>query len=266
MRMRESRRRLARAATVLGVGLGVVLSAALALRARAAGTPVVGKLTWLGQSCFILETAAGTRIVMDPIPKGLGYELPPGLKADAITISHEHFDHNNTGLLVNKPRVIRGLTADKKGWTHIEEKVKEVSVRSVGVYHDDKRGAERGLNTVFILDVGGLRIAHLGDLGHVLTDEQLSAIGSVDVLLVPVGGVYTIDGYQATRVVDQLRPRLVVVPMHYRTEVLAIKELEPADAFLERKANFRHAPTNTLDLTPVKSRPAAEIVVLPWKS
>jgi L-ascorbate metabolism protein UlaG (beta-lactamase superfamily) len=243
----------------------VALSAALALYARAATGPVVGKLTWLGQSCFILETAAGTRIVMDPIPKGLGYELPAGLKADAITVSHEHSDHNNVGLLVNKPRVIRGLTADKKGWTHIEEKVKEVSVRSVGVYHDDKRGAERGLNTVFVFDVGGLRIAHLGDLGHVLTDDQLSAIGSVDVLLVPVGGVYTIDGYQATRVVDQLRPRLVVVPMHYKTEVLTIKELEPADAFLEGKANVRHATTRTLDLTPVKSRPATEIVVLPWK-
>jgi L-ascorbate metabolism protein UlaG (beta-lactamase superfamily) len=99
----------------------------------------------------------------------------------------------------------------------------------------------------------------------VLTDEQLEAIGSVDVVLVPVGGVYTIDGYQATRVVDQLHPRLVVVPMHYKTDVLTIKELEPVDAFLERKANVRHATSNTLELTPVKRRPAAEIVVLPWK-
>jgi L-ascorbate metabolism protein UlaG (beta-lactamase superfamily) len=243
----------------------VVLAAALAWRARAAGQPIVGKLSWLGQSCFVLETAAGTRIVMDPIPKGLGYDLPAGLKADAVTISHEHADHNNVGLLVNKPRVIRGLTADKKGWTRVDEKIKEVSVRSVGVYHDDKRGAERGLNTVFVFEVGGLRIAHLGDLGHVLTDDQLEAIGSVDVVLVPVGGVFTIDGYQATRVVDQLHPRLVVVPMHYKTAVLTIKELEPVDAFLENKANVRRATSNTLELTPVKRRPAAEIVVLPWK-
>jgi L-ascorbate metabolism protein UlaG (beta-lactamase superfamily) len=245
--------------------LVVALAGALALRARAAGEPVVGKLTWLGQSCFVLETAAGTRIVMDPIPKGIGYPLPAGLKADAVTISHEHADHNNVALLANKPRIIRGLTADKKGWTRIDEKVKEVGVRSVGVYHDDKRGAERGLNTVFIFDVGGLRIAHLGDLGHLLTDEQLEAIGSVDVVLVPVGGVYTIDGYRATRVVDQLHPRLVVVPMHYKTDVLTIKELEPVDAFLEGKANVRHATSNTLELTPVKRRPAVEIVVLPWK-
>jgi L-ascorbate metabolism protein UlaG (beta-lactamase superfamily) len=247
------------------MALGAVLAGALALHARAAGPPVIGKLTWLGQSGFVLETAAGTRIVMDPIPKGLGYDLPAGLKADAITISHEHPDHNNVALVTNKARVIRGLTADKKGWTKVDEKVKDVAIRSVGVYHDDKRGAERGLNTVFVFEVGGIRIAHLGDLGHLLTDEQLSAIGSVDVVLVPVGGAFTIDAYQATRVVDQLRPRLVVIPMHYRTAVSTIKELATVDEFLERKANVVHEPTNTLTLTPVKQRPAVQIVVLSWK-
>jgi L-ascorbate metabolism protein UlaG (beta-lactamase superfamily) len=134
------------------------------------------------------------------------------------------------------------------------------------VYHDDKRGAERGLDTVFIFEVGGLRIAHLGDLGHLLTDDQLSAIGSVDVLLVPVGGVFTIDGYYATRVVDQLHPRLVVVPMHYRTDAVTIKELQPVEPFLERKANVKRLPGNTLALTPVKARPAAEIAVLNYRA
>ncbi|HTA19625.1 MAG TPA: MBL fold metallo-hydrolase [Polyangia bacterium] len=266
--MARTRRRGARHWLWLGIAACVAataLSATVALRARAAGPPVIGKLTWLGQSGFVLETAAGTRIVMDPIPKGLGYDLPAGLKADAITVSHEHPDHNNVALVVNKARVIRGLTADKKGWTKIDEKVKDVAIRSVGVYHDDKRGAERGLNTVFIFEVGGLRIAHLGDLGHLLTDDQLSAIGSVDVVLVPVGGVYTLDAYQATRVVDQLHPRLVVVPMHYKTPPLTIKELDPVDDFLERKANVVHEPTNTLTLTPVKARPAVQIVVLNYK-
>ena len=238
---------------------------ALAVYARAAGNPVVGKLTWLGQSCFVLETATGTRLVMDPIPKGIGYDLPAGLKADVVTVSHEHPDHNNTALLVNKPRVLRGLTSDKKGWAKIDVKVKDVAIRSVGVYHDDAMGADRGLNTVFLFEVGGLRIAHLGDLGHVLTDEQLSAIGAVDVLLVPVGGVYTIDGVQATRVVDQLRPRLVVLPMHYKTDVLTIKQLQGLDAFLEGKPNVRKDGSSTLALSAVKARPAAEIVVLNYK-
>jgi L-ascorbate metabolism protein UlaG (beta-lactamase superfamily) len=264
--MPRSRRRVLWAwLTSAALGLALAASAALELRARAAGPPVIGKLTWMGQSGFVLETAAGTRVVMDPIAKGLGYELPAGLKADVITVSHEHSDHNNVGLVTNKARVLRGLTADKKGWTRVDEKVKDVSIRSVGVYHDDKRGAERGLNTVFVFEVGGIRIAHLGDLGHLLTDDQLSAIGSVDVVLVPVGGVFTIDAYQATRVVDQLRPRLVVIPMHYRTPPLTIKELQPIDEFLERKANVVHEPTNTLTLTPVKQRPAAQIVVLSWK-
>jgi len=264
--MARTRRRGAWLWLSSGVCFAALISlAAFALHARAAAAPVIGKLTWLGQSAFVLETAAGTRIVMDPIPKGLGYDLPAGLKADAITISHEHADHNNVALVTNKARVLRGLTADKKGWTKIDEKVKDVAIRSVGVYHDDKHGAERGLNTVFIFEVDGLRIAHLGDLGHLLTDEELSSIGSVDVVLVPVGGVYTLDAYQATRVVDQLHPRLVVIPMHYKTPPLTIKELEPVDEFLERKANVRHEPTNTLTLTPVKARPAVQIVVLNWK-
>src|SRR5436190_5639265 len=189
--------------------LAVIVLVGLPAHAHAA--PPAGKLTWYGQSCFLLETAAGTRIVMDPIPKGIGYELPQGLKADVVTISHEHSDHNNVGFVTGKPRVIRGLTADKKGWSRVDEKVKDVSIRTVGVYHDADRGAKRGLDTVFICEVGGVRIAHLGDLGHVLNDEQLAAIGAVDVLLIPVGGTFTIDALMATRVIEQLRPRRMVI-------------------------------------------------------
>ena len=190
----------------------VFLLGALAVlpAARAHDAPPAGKLTWYGQSCFLLETAAGTRIVMDPIPKGIGYELPQGLKADVVTISHEHFDHNNVGFVTGKPRVIHGLTPDKKGWARVDERFKDVSIRSVGVYHDAERGAARGLDTVFIFEVGGVRIAHLGDLGHVLNDEQLAAIGAVDVLLVPVGGKFTIDALMATRVA--VRASTVNVP------------------------------------------------------
>jgi L-ascorbate metabolism protein UlaG (beta-lactamase superfamily) len=233
--------------------------------ARAAAAPVVGRLTWFGQSCFLLETAAGTRVLMDPIPRNIGYPLPAGLRADLVTISHEHADHANLSMVTGKPHVIHGLTADKKGWAHTDERFRDVSVRSVGVYHDDRRGALRGLDTVFVFEVGGLRIAHLGDLGHTLDDDQLEAIGSVDVLLVPVGGGTTVDAYQATRVVDQLHPRLMVVPMHYKTEASTSKDLSPLDAFLERKANVRREAGPTVVLTSVKARPATEIVVLNWR-
>ena len=251
------------AVAVLLACLGVGLPPALSRDAAAA--PAKLTLTWFGQACFLIETAAGTRVVTDPIPKGIGYELPAGLRADAVTISHEHADHNNLALITGRPRVFRGLTADKKGWTKIDDKVKDITIRSVGTYHDDKRGAERGLNAVFVFESGGLRIAHLGDLGHTLDDDELSAIGSVDVVLVPVGGHFTIDAAQATRVIDQLRPRLVIVPMHYRTAASTISQLATVDEFLAGKANVRRLDGNTLPLTAVKSRPGAEIVVMNFR-
>jgi L-ascorbate metabolism protein UlaG (beta-lactamase superfamily) len=232
--------------------------------ARAASRPVA-YLTWYGQSCFLLESATGTRIVMDPIPTNIGYLPPADLRANAVTISHEHPDHTNVGLLQGKPRVLRGLTADKKGWVKIDEKIKDISVRSVGVYHDAKRGAESGLTTVFIFETGGVRIAHLGDLGHALTDEQISAIGSVDVVLVPVGGTSTIDAQEATHVVDQIRPRLIVIPMHYKTDVLTIKELAPVDAFLAGRPNVRREKTKRVANTGLRYKPSAEVVVLNYK-
>lgn len=232
--------------------------------AQAASRPVA-YLTWYGQSCFLLESATGTRIVMDPIPTNIGYLPPADLRANAVTISHEHPDHTNIGLLQGKPRILRGLTADKKGWVKIDEKIKDISVRSVGVYHDTKRGAELGLDTVFIFETGGVRIAHLGDLGHALTDEQISAIGSVDVVLVPVGGTWTIDAQEATHVVDQIRPRLVVIPMHYKTDVVTIKELAPVDAFLAGRPNVRREKTNRVAITGLRYKPSAEVVVLNYK-
>jgi len=251
--------------TLVLLGLGMCAAAGLAVVTHARAAAPAGRLTWFGQSCFLLEAASGARIVMDPIPNNIGYSPPQELRADAVTISHEHLDHNNVALIGGKPRVLRGLTPDKKGWVRIEEKIKDIAVRSVGVYHDDELGKKRGLNTVFIFEVGGIRIAHLGDLGHLLTDDQLSAIGSVDVVLVPVGGAFTIDARQATRVVDQLRPRLIVVPMHYKTDVLTVKELATVDAFLSGRTDVRREKSNTLDLTPVKRRTSAEIVVLNYK-
>lgn len=230
----------------------------------APGGPV-GKLTWFGQSCFLLETAAGTKVLIDPFQKTVGYPMPQGLRADLITISHEHPDHDNAKLVVNSPKVIHGVTADRKGWVRVDEKFRDVAIRTVGVYHDDKRGTVRGLSTVFIFEVGGLRIAHLGDLGHLLDDDELEAIGSVDVLLVPIGGSTTLDAYHATRVVDQLHPRLMVIPMHYRTDVPGTKDLDPLDPFLERKPNVHRPTSPTIVLTPVKARPATELVVLPYR-
>ncbi len=230
---------------------------------RAAGGPEP-RLTWFGQSCFLLETEPGTRVVMDPVGKGIGYTPPEGLRADLVTVSHEHGDHNNVGL-VTGAKILRGLTADKKGWMTLEEKVGDVKVRSIGTYHDEEEGRKRGLNTIFVFETGGLRIAHLGDLGHLLNDTQLSQLGSIDVVLVPVGGFYTIDAAQAARVVDQIRPRLVVIPMHYKTDVVSIKELATVENFLAGRSHVRRLQGNSIAVKQVKKRPGAEVVVLDYK-
>ena len=256
--MKKHRRSL-----LLALLAGVALAGSY-FAAHAAPRPVA-YLTWYGQSCFLLESASGTRVVMDPIPSNIGYLPPADLHADAVTVSHEHQDHNNVALVRGKPKILRGLTPDKKGWMKIDEKVKDIAIRSVGVYHDDKKGAEIGLNTVFVFEVGGVRIAHLGDLGHILTDQQLSAIGSVDVVLVPVGGVWTVDALKATQVVDQIRPRLVAIPMHYRTELSTIKELATVDGFLAGRSNVRRETGTRLAITGLRSRPSAETVVLRYQ-
>jgi L-ascorbate metabolism protein UlaG (beta-lactamase superfamily) len=187
------------------------------------------------------------------------------LRAEVITISHEHPDHTNVALVQGKPRILRGLTADKKGWVKIDERVKDISIRAVGVYHDTKRGADAGLDTVFIFEVGGVRIAHLGDIGHALTDQQISAIGSVDVVLVPVGGGTTVDAQEATHVLDQIRPRLMVIPMHFKTDAVNIKELAPVDAFVAGRPNVRREKSNRIALTGFRYKPSAEVVVLDYK-
>jgi L-ascorbate metabolism protein UlaG (beta-lactamase superfamily) len=259
------------------LGLGVLAAAAIAAPGGTPGKPA-GKgaagtsLTWFGQSCFLLQTKAGTRVVMDPIPAAIGYTPPTDLKADVVTVSHEHPDHNNVALVGGAgkqaaPKILRGLTEDKKDWVKVKERVKDVQIRSVGVFHDDQQGKQRGLNTVFVFETGGLKIAHLGDLGHLLTDAQLKEIGPVDVVLIPVGGFFTIDAAQATRVLEQLKPRTIVVPMHYKTDVLVIKELAPVDAFLQGKATVRRETGNVLSLAPgKKGKPGEpEIVVLNYK-
>jgi L-ascorbate metabolism protein UlaG (beta-lactamase superfamily) len=256
--------RAARAALCTAITLSAALICAPARPAQAAGNAKI-TLTWFGQSCFLLESANGTRILTDPPARGAGYDLPAGLRVDLVTVSHEHPDHNNLAMASGATRVLRGLTADRKGWTKIDTKVKDVSVRSVGVYHDDQLGVARGLDTIFIFEISGIRVAHLGDLGHVLDDRQLSAIGSVDVVLVPVGGATTIDARLATRVIDQLRPRLTIVPMHYRTPAATATNLATVDEFLEGKSNVRRTGSPTLHLTSIKSRPAAELVVMSYK-
>jgi L-ascorbate metabolism protein UlaG (beta-lactamase superfamily) len=193
-------------------------------------------VTYFGQSFFILTTPKGKKIAFDPhtIPD---YERvdPKDIHADVITISHNHNDHTGKQAIGNfkDAKVLTGLKGPslKANWNTVNEDFDGIKIRSVGVYHDDQEGLMRGKNGVFIVEVDGWRIAHLGDLGHLLTPAQLKRIGPVDVLMIPVGGIYTLNGSEAKKVVDQIKPKEYIFPMHYGTKVF--DAVLTADEFLE---------------------------------
>jgi L-ascorbate metabolism protein UlaG (beta-lactamase superfamily) len=169
-------------------------------------------IQWYGHACFKISTkpegrGSGEDIVIftDPYNKEIGLRPPQG-KADIVTVSHDHFDHNNSGALKGEPAVL-----DLPG----EYSIKGVSIKGVNSYHDKKEGAERGLNTIFIFESEGIRICHMGDLAAALSVKQLEEINGVDVLAIPVGGKFSLNGKEAKAVIDQVEPK-IVLPMHYK--------------------------------------------------
>ncbi len=163
-------------------------------------------ILWYGQSCFKLK-GKNASVVIDPYdPEKVGLKKLK-LSGDILAISHQHEDHNNKEAVEGVPFVIEGAG---------EYEVKGVTVHGIQTFHDDKDGKERGQNVVYTVEIDGVNVCHLGDLGHELNTSQLEAIGDVDVLLVPVGGVYTIDAAAAIKVIAQIEPK-VVIPMHYKT-------------------------------------------------
>ena len=170
------------------------------------------KLTWLGHACFLLE-ADGYRIVTDPYT---GVPSYPSLSvsAHAVFCSHGHFDHNAVDRVTLLPHRDSPFT-----------------VREIASFHDDRGGTLRGGNTIRVFTADGISVAHLGDLGHPLSAEQLAAIGPVDAALVPVGGVYTLDAAGAKSVCDALKPRCVL-PMHYRHAPYGLAEVGGVEPFL----------------------------------
>ena len=164
-------------------------------------------LTWYGHSCFALAFSCGTTIVIDPFDDSVGYPLCRA-RADAVLCSHDHFDHNHVSSLQGKPLIV----ADSAPRT-----VGGVQIHGLPCFHDDAQGAKRGKNIAFILEGDGLRIAHLGDLGHMPTPEMYEALRGVDVMLVPIGGTYTITTPEAAALIRTARPR-VAIAMHFKTE------------------------------------------------
>ena len=205
-------------------------------------------VNWLGHSCFRIR-GKQTVIITDPYPPDLGYSLGKPT-ADIVTVSHQHPSHSYVQGVSGEPRLVT-----RPG----EYEIGGVLIIGIPTFHDAVGGRNRGKNNVYLMEVDGVSICHLGDLGHVLTAEQVEGIDDVDVLLLPVGGVSTINAAMAAEVIRQLEPK-VVVPMHYKTSVLS-RELKPVEEFLKEMGIEQINSQPKLSLTP-SSLPASTQVFL----
>jgi len=231
--------------------------------ASAQGPGKACKLRWFGNSFFQLETAGGKSVVWDP--HAIAALAPPQVAADILLVSHEHSDHTQVQLIKDRKaaREFRGLRVVNKRlhWDPIDEKVGAIRVRAVGLYHDAEEGFVRGKNTAFVVEADGLVFCHLGDLGHVPSDAQAKAIGPTDVLMVPVGGVYTLNGEGAKRAVAKLKPRLFVLPMHYGLP--GYDDLLSVDEFLDGVPGVKRTPETNELVVPLDLKADAPTVVVP---
>jgi len=210
------------------------------------------EITWYGHSCFRLR-GKGATVVTDPYSGEYGYTLPR-IRADIVTISHHHPDHDYVRGIKGNPKVVDGPG---------EYEIRGVFITGIPTFHDRRRGRDRGSNTVFLFDIDDLRVCHLGDLGHVLDQAQVEVLGDIDVLLIPVGSVSTINAAQAAEVVSLLEPK-IVIPMHYKTEVLTLK-LDPVDKFLKEMGVGGLTPQESLKVTKSSLPEETQVVVLQYK-
>ncbi len=209
------------------------------------------EISWLGHSCFRIKGSQVT-IITDPYPPDLGYSLGKPA-ADIVTVSHQHPAHSYLQGVSGGPRPIAGPG---------EYEISDVLIIGLATFHDGERGKKRGKNTVYLIEIDEVSLCHLGDLGHVLTTEEVAKIDNVDVLFVPVGGVSTIDAQMAAEVVRQLEPK-VVIPMHYKTDALK-RELEPVDGFLKEMGVKEVASRPKLSLTKSNLPLSMQVVLLDY--
>jgi len=213
------------------------------------------KIKWYGHSAFLITSDQGTKIITDPYePGAFGGQLSYGKIKDQVDIvltSHDHADHNYTKDLPGTPHVVKGSGS---------KTIKGVSMKGVSTYHDSSKGSERGANTIFTLKIDNIQLCHLGDLGHLLSDKELAEIGPVDILLIPVGGFFTIDPKEATRVAEQIKPK-ILIPMHFKTEKCGFP-IASVEDFLKGKINTKRPKASEAAFDKTTLPQQMEIVVL----
>ena len=218
------------------------------------------QVEWYGQSAFALS-APEAAVFIDPFgdmaaaaARGLRFDYPPiaGVAADLLLVTHEHADHNNVDAIGGDPAILRSTAG------RLQSPIGEVL--AVASEHDTAAGTERGPNTIFVFELGDLRVAHFGDFGQAgLRDEQAAAIGTVDLAFLPAGGGPTIDGARAAEIAGRIGARWVV-PMHYRTPRVSF--LEPVDGFLAHMSEAHHAGATSFDTDALPQAGAPVAVVL----
>lgn len=216
------------------------------------------QMIWNGQSCFQISAGQGkgnqVNIVIDPFDETLGLRLPK-LEADILLVSHDHHDHNNAKAVLGSPFLISGPG---------EYEIKEIFIQGIPSFHDDSGGKERGQNTIYVVEAEEMRLCHLGDFGQKeLTPEQVEQIGEIDVLMIPVGGVYTISAKEAVKIMSQIEPSLTI-PMHYQIPKLKLKsKLDGVEGFLKAMGVKSLEPLNKLIIKKKDiSEEEAKIIVL----
>lgn len=210
------------------------------------------KIKWLGHACFLITAQDGRTLLTDPFDETVGYPLP-GVHANVVTCSHDHFDHHAIETLPLGYTVI-----DDAGVHHSNGFV----VEGISSFHDDQQGSLRGRNIVYVFEVDKLKVAHMGDLGHQPTPAMIERLKGVDVMFMPVGGVFTLDGDQAAQAVNTLKPR-VAIPMHYQTRHLNFR-LTDEQPFL-RHFEYRRLEGNELEVTPQNIGDLPPVVVMAYQ-
>jgi len=208
-------------------------------------------IKWLGHATFLITSDDGIKIITDP------YETNERLtyddineSADIVTVSHGHGDHSNATAVGGNPAVVKEA-AESKG----------IKFEAIATHHDDSGGDQRGDNTIFSFKVDGIKLCHLGDLGHMLNDKQAVQLGKIDVLMIPVGGNFTIDAAVAGKVCDKLAPRLVI-PMHFSNERCPHFPVAGVDDFIKGKSNVTNLEVSEMELTAGILPAAPQIVVM----
>ncbi len=210
------------------------------------------KIKWLGHASFLITSDTGIKIITDPYKTGgpLSYgEITES--ADIVTISHEHGDHNNPAAVRGNPEIIKGAGT---------KEVKKINFKGLPTYHDAGGGKQRGANTIFCFEADGIKVCHLGDLGHQLSNKEIAEMGKVDIILAPVGGNFTIDAKGATDVCSKLSPK-VIMPMHYKNDKCGYP-ISGVDEFLQNKKNVSKLDVSEVEFKKEKLPTTTQIVVL----